>query len=924
MAASLPLSPAKLVLLAVHFATTADIDSLSSLTIHHPTILRHELVLRIILTYLPETVSPSIYVPFVQAIASNEPPVQTSPEQQFDTSSVGNLSDEQASRKVKKLHLLPLKRSDVPLTSDADPLTSFLFLRGYRMDEEAGMLAQLPDLLVPFLQHSPEIRTWMVSTVLPLLRRNYQYYPQRPARFSLLEFQNLPDRTAIEYLLAETGTVEDEFGLIGRDLRGLVGPWLFSDARWKRDVFNDTSSDSGAASDLSCPGWEQTLEWLISQASSSWKVVLKAIESWDGPSDIDLGDDTSVWLQENQQQYLDRSYAKAALASAYLIQEAEADALEAAYKICHKIKSLLDEDSGESLQEAVAALAPVPPFDARAFNEAKAATHLRNDLLQASNPLTTPKEESIDLLATLIQSAFLLTRSGVPCTIRRAGDLVFIRDLREQKSELGRLVRTLSARAPKNDDEFWIQARKEILWLHNWGNEPGSVQDGFIQGIFSDCSTEFVETELLKALLSSGRYALARSLYEEAPTQPLSVSDLLITVQSSALGAYDNASNPNRTRGGLKKCDEIIKAFPKRIGKSLPARQRIEALLRATHALSDYRLVLKQGEPFSPVVLRVHSDPVSIIEKVLEQNPKAYTRLQEFVELGNNIVNAGLPACARWSGKQSATSDDQDIARSMVEKRIVAMCIEAALREDDFETAYSYVVSRLGVYHGSEHESRTPGISDEWSWRAALDAGKYVRTERSQKPTHLGTASGNPEVRHLEQRIECLATALRIAPPSQLQEVLKTFRRCEEQLDAAIKEEAAKEDAWDAAGDLSGLPGSFNTPDPDKAYPPRNITASATARQAEEAPMSLFDLSRATARVAQKNLTVLSSLQGSLQSSFSSDKAPPEPETSDSESQDHHRTRKRDQLREAATGTLVSGVGWLIGANPSRSGSGQH
>ncbi|KAF4980824.1 hypothetical protein FZEAL_3254 [Fusarium zealandicum] len=917
------LSPAKLVLLAVHFATIADIDSLSFLTTQHATVLRHELVLRILLTYLPETVGPSIYVPLVQAIASNEPPSQTTSDFQLDTSPIHDLSDEQASRKVKKLHLQPLKSPDVPLTSESDPLTCFLLLRGYRMDDEAGMLAQLPDLLVPFLQDAPEIRIWMISTVIPLLRKNCEYYPHKPSRFSLHEFHNLPDRTAIEYLLAETGAVEDEYGLIGRDLKGLVGPWLYNDARWKRDVFNqDTSSGSGAASELSCPGWEQTLEWLISQASNSWKVAVKAIESWDGPSDIDLGNDANAWLQENQQQYLDRTYARAALASAYLISDADADALEGAYRICAKIKSLMDEEPDATLQSAVTALAPVPPFDANTFHGAKAATHLRNDLLQPSNPLTAPKEESIDLLTALIQSAFLLTRSGIPCTIRRAGDLAFIRDLQDQKSELGRLIRTISARAPKHDDDYWIRARQEILWLHSWGNELSSVRDGSVHGVFGDVSAEHIETELLKALLSNGRYTLSRSLYEEASDQPLPASAVLNTVQNSALGAFDNASNPNRTRGGLKKCDEIIKAFPKSIDKSLPARQRVEALLRATHALSDYRLVLKQGEPFSPVVLRVHSDPVSIIEKVLEQNPKAYTRLQEFVELGNNMVNAGLPTCAR-PGKRTSESDNQDLVRSMVEKRIVAMCIEAALREDDFETSYSYMVSRLGASHGSEEESQSSALSDEWSWKAALDAGKYVRTERSLKPTHLGTASGNPEIRHLEQRIECLATALRIAPPSQLQEVLKTFRRCEEQLDAAIKEEAAREDAWDAAGDLSGLPGAFDTPDPDKAYPPRNITASAVARQAEEAPMSLFDLSRATARVASKNLTVLSSLQGSLQNSFSSDKAPPEPETSDMESYDQNRVRKRDQLREAATGTLVSGVGWLIGVNTNRSGSAQ-
>ncbi|KAJ4263198.1 hypothetical protein NW762_006820 [Fusarium torreyae] len=918
MAAPVPLGPAKLVLLAVHSATIADVDSLTYIITQHTTVFRSELALRILLTYLPETLSPSTYVSLVQAIVTNESS-EISSDYQLDTSLVDNISDEQASKKVKKLHLLTLKADHVPLTHDADPLTSFLLLRAYRMDEEAGMLPQVPELLSPFLQHLPELRTWMTSTVLPLVRRNYEYYPQRPTRFSLLEFQNLPDRVAVEYLLAETAAVEDELELAGRDLSGLVGPWLHNDSRWKRDVFNeDASSDSGAASELSCPGWEQALEWLTTKASSSWRVALKAIETWDGPSDINLGDDTGAWLQENQQQYLDRSYARAVMASAYLIPDAEAEALEGAYRICNKIRSLLDEDTDTTLQSAVASLAPVPPFDKDSFNGAKAATHLRNYLLQSSNPLTTPKEESLDLLPALIQSAYILTHSGVPCTVRKAGDLAFIQDQQEQKSQIGRLIRNLPIRA-SDDDDFWIRARQEILWLHGWGNKPKSAEDETFQGIFGNVTLEFIETELLKALLSRSRYNLASSLYDqEGPDAPLSESAVLSTVQNSALGAFDNASNPNRTRGGLKKCDEIIKSFPETIAKTHPIRQRIEALLRATHALSDYRLVLKQGEPFSPVVLRVHSDPVSIIEKVLEQNSKAYTRLQEFVELGNNMVDANLPTYAR-SGKQLPTPDDQDHIRSMVEKRIIAMCVEAALREDDFETAYSYVVSRLGV-HEREHRTQSHGIGDEWSWKAALDAGKYVRTERSQKPTHLGTASGNPEIRHLEQRIECLATALRIAPASQLQEVLKTFRRCEEQLDAAIKDEAAREAAWDTAGDLSGLPGSFDTPDPDKAYPPRNITASATARQAEEAPMSLFDLSRATARVASRNLTVLSSLQGS----FTSDKTNTESGNSESEVHDHNRTRKRDQLREAATGTLVSGVGWLLGANTNRAASGQH
>lgn len=350
-----------------------------------------------------------------------------------------------------------------------------------------------------------------------------------------------------------------------------------------------------------------------------------------------------------------------------------------------------------------------------------------------------------------------------------------------------------------------------------------------------------------------------------------------------------------------------IHALPKMAPPSLAPAKQIEALMSAAHSLSGYRLVLKRGEPFRPVVLRVHSDPISIIDKVLEQNPGAYTRLQEFLEIGMNMAVAGS-SNGKKQPSATPTPQGQDAAMEEAEKRIVSECILAALREDDFETAYSYVVSRLG---DSEQ------AADAWSWKAAVKAGEYVRTSKTQQPTHLGTSSANPEIRHLEQRLECLATALRVAPAPQLQTILESFRRCEEQLDSAVGEEAAKEAAWDAAGDMRNLPGAFDGPTAGDAYPSRNKTASSAARQAEEAPMSLFDLSRATARVAQRNLTSLSSLHGLAAHGGAQSQAA---ETVNQEGE--QRVRRRDQFREAATGTLVSGVGWLIGANVNRNETG--
>lgn len=52
-------------------------------------------------------------------------------------------------------------------------------------------------------------------------------------------------------------------------------------------------------------------------------------------------------------------------------------------------------------------------------------------------------------------------------------------------------------------------------------------------------------------------YTLAKSIYEDSPEKPLAAEIIQDTVYQAALRAFDNASNPNRSRGGLKKCDEM-------------------------------------------------------------------------------------------------------------------------------------------------------------------------------------------------------------------------------------------------------------------------------------------------------------------------------------------------------------------------------
>jgi hypothetical protein len=511
MRMALVLSAPKIILVAVELAVKGDIDGLSYIAAQHGTILRRDLLLRILLTYLPETVPSERYVSFIEDIAKGEyaervPPV-------IDYSTVGSLSDQEATKKVRKLRLQPLSWPQAPPEASEDPITLFILRRAYKVDEEAGLLDSLPELLVPFLDHSPCIRTLMISAILPLLRRNCEYYPAYPIPHTLHSFQHLPDRAAVSLLLEQTGNRDEDYALIGRDLRGLIGPWLHNEDRWTIVAPESNTADGtsprmehGAEAHV-CPGWHLVLEWLNTHASrKSWRVAVSAIEQWDGPGDVDLGDYGTMWLSDQEQEHLEHTYARAALAAAYLIPEASADALSGAHSIVTKIMGLMDQAQVPPLHNAASLLPPIAALDLGGLQSARNATYLRNGLLTDANALTTPTKSSTQLLHGLILSAFLLTRSGVPCSVRRAGELALLQDEREQKSEAVKLIHAISNNGSKSDDKCWVKARNDILWLRDWGSEEDLFSpEQRVKGVFGQLNRIFLEVEILKALLANTR-----------------------------------------------------------------------------------------------------------------------------------------------------------------------------------------------------------------------------------------------------------------------------------------------------------------------------------------------------------------------------------------------------------------------------------
>lgn len=332
------------------------------------------------------------------------------------------------------------------------------------------------------------------------------------------------------------------------------------------------------------------------------------------------------------------------------------------------------------------------------------------------------------------------------------------------------------------------------------------------------------------------------------------------------------------------------------------------ALISATHAMSFYSLTLQHGVPFQPANIRAHKDSISLIEKILNQNAHSYTKLDDLLEIGSNLVTAGItqPPNDRKTDHLCQTNLSQELVT--VNRRITAMAIKSALEEEDFDTAYSYVVNRLSppTKPLNKNEVQIEYLTtDNISWQAAYQAGQYA--------TNSNSAS---VLRRLEQRMELLSLALLLAPSSALSEILVAWRRCEEKMTAQMAEEIKEEEIWDDKGDRR-IPGDYSfrsSPSPQK---PRDPSRSAVD---EEAPMGLFDVARGAAAALSKNAFPL---RGSLQNSESASPVPKyqDPVNSNKGSESgsfggvdtEGRVRKRDMVSNMVTGGLASGIGWVIG-----------
>jgi hypothetical protein len=575
------LSDAHAILLATHACAGGNVADLPILQAQFPHCFPLERLLRIILTFLPESTEPSQYISVLQEQTNSS---DLRPDRPIDTTAVQDLSESVARKRVRKLNLRPLLRPDEEdEVASADPLTQFLIHRAHLIDSETALQPLVLELIVPFYDHSPIIRTWLISSLLPSLRLNYEYYAHRDETISLEILESMDDQTAVNILLSLMSSEENTMDLVN-NLRGLIGPWLYGGNRSKRRRLNEAAQQSSVsfiegsekprATELA--GWEHVNEWLLSRSLVDRNSVVSAFNNWDGPSDVDLGgyDNADTKLSEEQRKSLQVRYGQSGLAVVYAHADSSMAVLEGSYQVLTRVAKLLDLEDSSYLDSDFEL--PSVHYDAESISSTSRASLMQNSLLRPTNPLTKPSPSSISFLSALLLSLRILTDLGhrVPCRV--ATNLCLHSTEEMQLAELKSVVDSTLKQAKSNQN--WSVVRQRLLWLRDWQAEQSDNawdEPSPYHGLFWRIPRDTVETEVLKTLLAAKgnvadicyvssilmsfpEYQLAIDIYlTESNTAPLNTAQVETAVQDAIFAAYDNASNGNRTRGGMKRAYDM-------------------------------------------------------------------------------------------------------------------------------------------------------------------------------------------------------------------------------------------------------------------------------------------------------------------------------------------------------------------------------
>lgn len=814
-------------LASVSAASTGNLTGFESIVAACPTLLESprspSSAFSVLLYFLPETIPFKDYADLVHNLVAGEVTKQGSLP---DKESYELISDDVLTQRAQKVSTyIANKTKPYGWTTEGPSfIEDWIKARVRLVDACTGLISDSLPLFNTTDTANSDLFTWQYGIVQVLVHFR-SFYHTHTEWLTLERFEAMQTRTAVQLLLQFTSV-----DTVVRDINTLVVPFL---------TYKTAAEDDYSAL------WE----W-VGQTSS--------VNELDPPAHLalllQLVEEGGISLPSDQAHF---KFVRALLAYAYTYPQQHYTSIT--YAQFAEMQNYL----GDFELDTDAPDYTIP-------DDIKETELFLFDTLMTCN-LTTPTLYSLSLFDKFTAAAALLASQITKMTVIE----VVVTSLFGSEQDQIALARKYIF-GDHNDDiawksldnAQWSKLRDNIRWLKTKSLVLAKVPDTWI------------EETLLVSTLSCARFNFVKTHYVTVRKTALSTNVITKHLLDAFYENYDMATNCSAARGSLKNASACLALLEEKHSKrqTPSAVARASKLLAATDALSIYSLTLTPGVPLHPVELRVQKkDPLSIIHRVLELNPKAYhdlTKLQAIAtDLVYGIVGEALP--------------HTDI-------KVRAMCIDAALVDSNFEQAYTYTdVLREQATAISTKEDVDEDLQ-QLIWTTCYQVGKFVSPDWDDSDSKQAAAL-------LEKQLELLSHTLAVAPRENLCSILSVWQRIESELAEATLSLAATAETGPTSTTASIGPGTVPEGRKRDALKSagsrfaRAIQSSATATFGGSSGSSIS--SRSNSREpAAAGITNVSGVETGRTGNVGS----------------NEEMRKRDQL----SGLLVSGLGWAIGANP--------
>ena len=421
----LGLPDAAVLLLAANLASVPQLASLQALITAYPDILHFSVILQLLLTILPETISPEDYLALIYRSYRNEPATPLSDPPQIPPAfidQVSNLSQSTLRRKLALFELSDVPKPRIQREDYENTLIQWFFDRARKVEEATGMIDLARRLVLPdpksFEQSPPfpptAVTMWGKGIVQVL--ETFIFDNDDEDELQLLSFENLDPDSGVRLLLYRS-TAET----ISRDVRHLIAPF----AEYVKVQQPEKEP------------WAALWEWLLDRSSAGeLDYVANLGNDWFGGPDEIL-----------------RQFLRTSMTACYICQHSSPSIRTNLHRIHVNISRLSQHLNVPSTGQQIVLHHP--------------ETDLLASELRDASPLTTLTSESLQFFDNMIMSADIIAQASIKRELCLR-EIVLIHEGTEQTQFqlLDQILRSDQTWTKRNEEQ-WRKIRQSTHWLQS-------------------------------------------------------------------------------------------------------------------------------------------------------------------------------------------------------------------------------------------------------------------------------------------------------------------------------------------------------------------------------------------------------------------------------------------------------------------------